>query len=272
MIRGVVSARARLPSKADGVEFRRRLEQAVHAQGVELHAYCLMGTHQHLLLRARALDLPQLLSGPVALPEPEREPRALRVRAQRHLVHVSRYIHLNPVLAGLATGPERYLHSSYRAYLDPRLAPAWLETRTVLGFFGSIGARGAYRRFVEAGLDPGSADCFGRPRLRALLEDERLPRGVKVPLPRIAREVASLFDARHARGAFVHAARRLGGWPLREIAAWLGAASHEAAARAALRFERAAAADASLVPRLAELVLHLEREALVYTRSPRRRE
>ena len=56
-----------------------------------------------------------------AIPLFEGRPRVLRVALGHHLATVSRYIHLNPVLAGLVWTPEDWPHSSYRAYLgDPR--------------------------------------------------------------------------------------------------------------------------------------------------------
>lgn len=70
----------------------------------------------------------------------------------RHLLHVTRYIHLNPVGAGLVRRPEEWRWSSYRAYLDPLDGPRWLRSNAVLGWLGSIGSRQMYSRYVAKAL------------------------------------------------------------------------------------------------------------------------
>ena len=68
----------------------------------------------------------------------------------RHLLQVTRYIHRNPVDAGLVRRPGEWAWSSYRGYLDPLDGPRWLRSHVVLGWLGSIGCRHLYRRFVES--------------------------------------------------------------------------------------------------------------------------
>src|SRR5262245_8346120 len=87
--------------------------------GVEVLAYCRMGTHDHLLLAAAAL--PALGHS-----------RALEIRTACQMLLASRYIHRNPVVAGLCRRPEDWVESSYRAYLGSAPRPAWLEIRPIL--------------------------------------------------------------------------------------------------------------------------------------------
>jgi hypothetical protein len=72
----------------------------------------------------------------------------------RHLLHVTRYIHRNPVEAGLVPHPADWPWSSYRGYLDGGAAPRWLRTRAVLGWLGSLGPRERYRELVEGEAAP----------------------------------------------------------------------------------------------------------------------
>lgn len=304
------SRRPVFPTPVDRADFLDLFGEITERYRLEIHAYCLMGNHYHALLRTAQPNLPDAMRhlDSVFTQRFHRRHgtdgalfrgryRAVLVQANRYMLHVSRYIHLNPVEAALARRAEDWPFSSYRGYLDPRLAPPWLETSVILGSFGSIGSRHAYRRFVEAGLDPGTRDFFGRPRLRPVLGDDAfrdeirgrarsLPDAArrelpdlrhlteKVPLAAIARVAAEIFGVpvrsdeavavgtrtrvSLARGAFVHAARRLGGWRLHEIGAWLGYRSYDAPARAAERFAAAAAQDPELAKLLADMVARFE--------------
>ncbi|MEE8391301.1 MAG: hypothetical protein V3S14_10980 [Anaerolineae bacterium] len=63
-----------------------------------------------------------------------------------YLAHLSKYIHLNPVTAGLVTRPEDWAFSSYRDYAGLRDGTLPV-TSVVLSQFPS---RQAYREFVES--------------------------------------------------------------------------------------------------------------------------
>jgi len=43
--------------------------------------------------------------------------KAIRIETHEQLLHLSRYIHLNPVTAYLVKKPEDYLYSSYQIYI-----------------------------------------------------------------------------------------------------------------------------------------------------------
>jgi hypothetical protein len=62
-----------------------------------------------------------------------------------YLLHLSRYIHLNPVQAGLVQHPENWVYSSYKDYLGLHKSP-WLHPDIVLYQFNSPED---YRVFVE---------------------------------------------------------------------------------------------------------------------------
>jgi putative transposase len=270
------------------------IEATCTAFPIDLHAYCILPGHYHLLVRAEpgplraALAHLETASGfPRELP-----PRCVPVAFGRHLMSVSRYIHLNPVDAGLVWCPEHWPFSSFRAYLGGFTAPGFLLTGAVLGRFGTIGARHRHRAYVYAGLDPGTRDFDGRPRWSALFHtgspaedlawriDPVLtlaagprPRvGPAVSLHRLAQAVSEAFGvpsaalrsvrrggpaAAIARGALVHAARAQANRPLREVAAFLGYASPAVTAAAAERFDRALRVDRGLASRLKDALLAL---------------
>jgi hypothetical protein len=258
------------------------VEALAHARArapIEVHAYCILPGHYHLLVRARALPLT------LALARAERDAgfdgvalRLVPVTYGRHLAAVSRYIHLNPVDAGLVWTPEDWEPSSFASYLGDPAAPGLASTQAVLGLFGAIGARHRYRSYVRAGLDPCTRDGFGRPRWSSLFgQDSELadrawriePVLASAPSPRADRrrsppplgDLAASIARAHgvarwtlrcasrggprgaaARAALAHAARVAGGYPLRDVARYMGYAHPASAAAAAERFDRVARA------------------------------
>jgi len=273
--------------RAGASAFLARVSETSIAFPLDVHAYCLLPRHYHVLVRAE----PETLRAALAHLESTAgfpgagTPRAVPVGFGRHLMGVSRYIHLNPVDAGLVWCPEHWPFSSFGAYLGDLTAPRFIRTEAVLGRFGTIGARHRHRAYVYAGMDPGTRDGDGRPRWSALFaagsaaEDlawriepvlearARTSSGVApgVSLHRIARIIAREFDVpvqglssvrtggpalALARGALVYAARAQGDRRLRDVAAFMGYASPAVAAAAAERFESTLRLEPELAGRL----------------------
>jgi REP element-mobilizing transposase RayT len=147
--RGIAGA-SLFPTPGDRDGFIRSLGDIAHDFSVELHAFCAMNNHYHLLARADEADLRRALAALDFECSVTTEGALFRRMVfGRHLLQVTRYIHRNPVGAGLVTRPEDWRWSSYPGYLDPALAPAWLVCSAVLGCLGTVGGRQRYRRYVE---------------------------------------------------------------------------------------------------------------------------
>jgi len=80
--------------------------------------------------------------------------RALLVEMENYCQELSRYIHLNPVRAGLVEAPEDHPWSSYRAYVGLKRKPSWLQTGLILSYFSSEAraVQRKYREFVKEAL------------------------------------------------------------------------------------------------------------------------
>jgi len=74
--------------------------------------------------------------------------QAIHVDREADLMHLSRYIHLNPVEAGLVELPEAWEYSSYREYTGLRDGTL-PDIEQILCEFAT---RSAYARFVESGI------------------------------------------------------------------------------------------------------------------------
>jgi putative transposase len=154
----------------DREDLLRLLDRVATRCHWEVFSWVLMDNHYHLLVRTPEANLSvgmhDLNSGYASLFN-RRHGRsgalfqgrfkAIMVEHESHALELSRYIHLNPVRAGIVRLPEHYRWSSYVVYRFSRAAseaPKWLDWRTVLAEHSSDSsrARRTYRRFVESGI------------------------------------------------------------------------------------------------------------------------
>jgi putative transposase len=144
---------------SDRVEFGARLGDIHDRFGVETHAYCVMTTHYHLLLRCPHGGLSDAMQRLGSIYTRHHNDRIGRdgalfrgrfhsrvVASDVHLVAAARYIHRNALDLPGVDHVERYRWSSHRAYLGHRAAPPWLRTDVVLGQFGND--RAAFAGYV----------------------------------------------------------------------------------------------------------------------------
>lgn len=131
------------------------------------HAYCLMGNHYHLLIQTLEPDLGagmRHLNGRYAVGFNHRSARKEHlfgeryhpapIRTDAHLLEAARYILLNPVRAGICGRPGDWRWSSFRATMGETPMPPYLESETLLSFFGNEPkrAREMFRLFIGEGL------------------------------------------------------------------------------------------------------------------------
>lgn len=151
-------------SQRDREKFLSYLESAVVRYGAVIHAFCLMSNHYHLVLETPVGNLSQIMrhvNGAYTTYFNVKRKRAghlfqgrykaILVEADEYAAELTRYIHLNPVRAGMVAQPEEYQWSSYRCYIGQSKAPEWLKMEFILGSFGrgSAQAKTRYRKFVE---------------------------------------------------------------------------------------------------------------------------
>ena len=130
MLRGINRQQIFL-DREDNKRFLLTLKAYKPVCGCKVLAYCLMGNHVHLLLREGAEPLEQIFKriggsfvywynakyqrvGHLFQDRFKSEP----VEDDAYLLTVIRYIHQNPVKAGLCQRPEEYPYSSWREYLS----------------------------------------------------------------------------------------------------------------------------------------------------------
>jgi REP element-mobilizing transposase RayT len=166
--------------------------KAADADDAQVLAYCLMSNHVHLAVvqgtaplsrfmkslhtgfagwanrnRGRGSALGAVFAG---------RPRMVLVERDEYLLELVRYIHNNPVRAGVVRRAANSAWSSHQGYVGQVEGPEWLRLGYVLQRFGRDGARSRakFDEFVDAGrkcdgagylIAPGAAKVIapGRP-------------------------------------------------------------------------------------------------------------
>jgi REP element-mobilizing transposase RayT len=234
----------------DRRRFLNTLGDAALTYQARVYAACLMGTHYHILLdtpRGNLSAMMRQLNGVYSQDRNRRRGQtghtfearfhSIVVQRERYLRHVARYVVLNPVKAQLCADAASW--TTYRATAGLEAGPSWLYVDWIDWAFRAASrndAQDRYRQYVN-----------NNP-LRALQVDERtyvlgtarFQRSVlsalgelpgNRPLPRFCRAAArppleTLFlDVEadcHSRDAAVRVAHVSHGYPLAEIAAFLG--------------------------------------------------
>jgi putative transposase len=150
--------------------FVHLLREAAQAWNVRVAAFCLMTNHYHLLMQTPEANLSRCMRhvDGVYTQRYNRAHRcdgslfrgryrAILVEADLYLLPVLKYIHRNPLRAGVVKNLEAYEWSSHRGYLSRGRRWNWLSKEFILGMFQKERGSGleAYRRFIgeEDGAD-----------------------------------------------------------------------------------------------------------------------
>jgi REP element-mobilizing transposase RayT len=171
MVRGIERAKI-FESDADRDQLIQRLSDILSDTKTTCYAWSLMPNHFHLLLRTGETPIStvmrRLLTG-YAVRYNLRHRRTGHLFQNRfksvlcqedaYLLELVRYIHLNPMRAGVVKNLkelDRYPYSGH-SFLMGTLKNTWQEIDGILIMFGKrrFSARQAYRSFVEKGIEQG---------------------------------------------------------------------------------------------------------------------
>lgn len=158
--------------------FLKLLEEISTLFRVEIHSYCLMDNHYHLLIRTSLANLGKAMrhlngvytqrynrmvkrDGPLF----RGRYKAILIEVERYLAHVSRYIHLNPIEAHIVQRTQDFKWSSYQCYSN-NTPHKWLHTSYILELFGNTKS---YLEFINEGIDNESSIFYNRPHIPSIL-------------------------------------------------------------------------------------------------------
>jgi REP element-mobilizing transposase RayT len=171
----------------DGVDydtFVRLLVESTDLWSIRVVAYCLMPNHYHLLLQTPLPNLSRCMrhiNGVYTQKFNRRHEadgqvfrgryKSILVEADRYLLELVRYIHRNPVRAGLVRKPARYQWSSHRSYISMTGHNSWLAKDLILSQFGGSrsGAIASFEAFMGDQDSAEIRDFYSRKRVAAVI-------------------------------------------------------------------------------------------------------
>ncbi|MBB1478178.1 transposase [Pseudoalteromonas sp. SG41-2] len=144
--------------------FLHCIEQASIRFNIEVHSYCLMTNHYYLLIKTPDANLGRAMKHINGLYTQyfnrvhntdgalfRGRYKAVLVDADNYLLHVSRYIHRNPIETNIPLVEElaKYKWSSYPAFIKRGATPKWLVRGFIFSLQGKKRKYAAYKQFVE---------------------------------------------------------------------------------------------------------------------------
>jgi REP element-mobilizing transposase RayT len=198
---------------------------------VKIYAYCLMNNHYHLLIQTPQGGLSRAMrhldgiytqrfnrvhhrDGPLF----RGRYKAILIDAEEYFLSVVRYIHQNPVAAGVVVDMDRYRWSSHWRYLRRRESPPWLHTQSVLSRFGRLKE---YQAFMHSEIEKEVVDFYRGPYQKPILGDKGFIEWVRGKLGNKARVEEEKPESRRIFGLGIEeiarATARVYGKPVEEL-------------------------------------------------------
>ena len=151
------------PGQEDYQRFLEILQEGSSMWNVRIAAFCLMPNHYHLLVQTPDSNLSRFMRhvDGVYTQRFNRSHvcdgslfrgryKAILVEADMYLLELVRYIHRNPLRAGLVHRLDRYPWNSHNAYISRSVTWMWLHKEPVLSMLNPAGGSSAesYRAFM----------------------------------------------------------------------------------------------------------------------------
>jgi len=291
---------------SDRYRFYALLQEAVERYRCRIHAFCLMDNHVHLAMQiadiplsrcmqnisfryTRFINIKRNKSGHLF----QGRYKAIVLDADSYLLELVRYIHLNPVRAGIVKTVEKYRWSSHRAYRGEETLK-WLTTDWALSIFSTREKQACrlYAEFMQQGLSEGYRAEFHKGSVDGrILGDDRFAEialnkaGQRMSVAVTTEKVIALVSGHYGiapeelgmggKQRIVSEARAVAGWLVREVQGIRLTELAEKIGRdisslsiAASRVEKRAQTDKALAQKVVELRNKLFRVPLKIDQKP----
>ena len=217
---------------SDDNDYQRYLEtldRTKNISGYGIYAYCLMNNHVHLLVKETKEDIGQVMKRIVTSyahwynSKHDRSGHVFQgryksecVEDDAYLMTVIRYIHNNPVKAGIVQKPDQYQWSSYKTYCTGKKdLYGLIEPSIVLKLF-SEDKEAAIKQFRQFSLEKSDDTCL-EDETPIRISDKQMTAKIKEILK--GNDISDLQQMeRVKRDAVLHRAKKIKGTSIRQIA------------------------------------------------------
>jgi len=158
-------------SKYDYEKFLEYLLKAKEKYKFYVYAYCLMSNHYHLLIETTQPNLSRIMqyintaytvyynkkrnrSGHLF----QGRYKSIIIEGDSYFLELTRYIHLNPVRAGMSETPQGYKWSSFQGYMNKK-GDGVIDRQEIMRYYKVNPSK--YKQFVLDGMDKKS-DIFNK--------------------------------------------------------------------------------------------------------------
>ena len=181
-------------TKDDYERFLTVLDEAIELFSLRVSSYCLMSNHYHILVQTPDANLSRcmrhingvytqrynsshLLDGPLF----RGRYKAINVSEDSYLLQLIRYIHRNPVRAGIVEKAEDYKWSSHKGYLSGNKKWNWLYKEFILSILSKVPEERTkrYREFMKEEEDEGLLGMFNMKKLPSILGNSQFVEKIK---------------------------------------------------------------------------------------------
>jgi len=290
---------------SDRSRFLGILEDYHDRYGILIHSYVLMDNHYHLILETPRGNLIKVMhglnSGYTGYFNRKFERsghlfqgryKAILVEKEAYLLELSRYVHLNPIRAGIVKDPSQYPWSSCPGFFWKRKEAHWVEYSWILSRFGPApkGARTEYRKFLrpdESRAETPPAKLHGQvilgtksfiAKTQVLLQQTSLNQEIverkrlqSYPSPEsVLKAVATAFDVlpeslqisggrgNEPRKIALYLVRRYCGLSNQEVGTLFGGLHYSAVSKAVVRLEQELAKNRKLRKRVQQVMSNVK--------------
>jgi len=188
------------PEREDYERFMELLQEGSTMWNVRIAAFCLMPNHYHLLAQTPDANLSRFMRHVDGVYTQRFNSlhkcdgslfrgryKAILVDADTYLLDLVRYIHRNPLRAGLVSRLDRYPWNSHIAYLSRSAKWDWLHSEPVFSMVCRVGENSAkaYRAFMAQDESEEFMAVFSKRNVPSLLGSEEFVDWVKATFPNL---------------------------------------------------------------------------------------
>ena len=181
-------------TKKDYMSFVDLLEELDDVFNAKIASYCLMPSHYHLLVQTPDANLSRSmrhLNGVYTQRYNKRHRcdgqlfrgryKSIVVESDSYALELVRYIHRNPLEAGLVDNLQRYQWSTHKRYLSDAKKWKWLHKDYILKLFSKSKPESIrlYKQFVLKGTPEEINQIFGRRNLPTVLGSKSFVERIK---------------------------------------------------------------------------------------------